>query len=288
MTVCSDHGWQKRGFDSLTGHTFMMSKENKVLKTVVKHRTCGTCKWWRRNRPGVPVREHRCVWNHKGSARAMESEAGLQAIKDMIQQGTPVGIIEGDGDNTLVARLERSMGLTVKKKLDKNHCIKNIVKQLYDLRNKKEVSISNQVIQHLHKCIKYIFSKNKGDVDGMRENLQALIPHQFGDHSLCHARFCGYKRMGNSEKYSHRSLPYKAPLSDSFLRDKLNVLFEPIIAKSALYTDLGSSQACEYANRAAMLKAPKHLHYGESESLDFRIQATAASINVGRKYLSEV
>lgn len=46
----------------------------------------------------------------------MESEAGLQAIKDMIQQGTPVGIIEGDGDNTLVARLERSMGLTVKKK----------------------------------------------------------------------------------------------------------------------------------------------------------------------------
>lgn len=228
------------------------------------------------------------MWNHEGSARAMESEAGLQAIKDMIQQGTPVGIIEGDGDNTLVARLERSMGLTVKKKLDKNHCIKNIVKQLYDLRNKKEVSISNQVIQHLHKCIKYTFSKNKGDVNGMRENLQAPIPHQFGDHSLCHARFCGYKRMGNSEKYSHRSLPYKAPLSDSVLRDKFNVLFEPIIAKSALYTDLGSSQACEYANRAAMLKAPKHLHYGESESLDFRIQATAASINVGRKYLSEV
>lgn len=56
------------------------------------------------------------MWNHKGSARAMESEAGLQAIKDMIQQGTPVGIIEGDGDNTLVARLERSMGLTVIKK----------------------------------------------------------------------------------------------------------------------------------------------------------------------------
>lgn len=43
----------------------------------------------------------------------MESEAGLQAIKDMIQQGTPVGIIEGDGYNTLV---QRSMGLTVKKK----------------------------------------------------------------------------------------------------------------------------------------------------------------------------
>ncbi|XP_056014682.1 uncharacterized protein LOC125676111 isoform X4 [Ostrea edulis] len=87
MTVCIDHGWQKRGFDSLTGHTFMMSKENKVLKAVVTHRTCGVCKWWKRNRPGVKVREHRCVWNHRGSARAMESEAGLKAIKDMIQEG---------------------------------------------------------------------------------------------------------------------------------------------------------------------------------------------------------
>lgn len=272
----------------LPGHTFMMSKENKVLKAVVTHRTCGVCKWWKRNRPGVKVREHRCVWNHRGSARAMESEAGLKAIKDMIQEGTPVDVIEGDGDNTLVARIHKSLGVTVKKKIDRNHCIKNIVKLLYDLRNRKDVKISNMVIQHLHKCIKYVFSKNQGDVDGMRENLQALIPHQFGDHNHCHARFCGYKRVGNTQKYAHRSLPYKAPLSDPLLREKLDLLFEPVIAKSAMYVDLGSSQACEYANRAAMLKAPKHLHYGESESLDFRIHATAASINIGRKYLSEV
>lgn len=58
-----------------------------------------------------------------------------------------------------------------KKKLDKSHCIKNNVKQLFDLRNKKEVNITNQVIQHLHKCINYIFSKNIGDLDGMRGEL---------------------------------------------------------------------------------------------------------------------
>lgn len=39
-----------------------------------------------------------------------------------------VGIIEGDGDNIFVVWLERSMGLIVKKKFDKNYCIKNIVK----------------------------------------------------------------------------------------------------------------------------------------------------------------
>jgi hypothetical protein len=72
------------------------------------------------------------------------------------------------------------------------------------------------------------------------------------------------------------------------LCEKLYDIFKPIIGKSPLYVDLGSSQACELANRAVSLKAPKHIHYGESESLDFRVKVAAASINEGRKYLSEV
>lgn len=86
MTVAADHAWQKRGYDSLTGHTFLISKRNKVLKTVIKHRSCATCKWWKRNRPGQRIRSHRCVWNHNGSARMMESEAGLLALKEMSSQ----------------------------------------------------------------------------------------------------------------------------------------------------------------------------------------------------------
>ena len=143
---------------------------------------------------------------------------------------------------TLVAQFEKNMGFTVH--LGRNHCIKNIIKLLHALRSKQEVSTSNQVIKLLHKCIKGIFSKNQGDVDRFRENLQALIPDQFGDHSYCHARFCGYKQVENLEKYCHRSLPYKAPLNNPILREKLN---EPIIAKSAMYVDLGSSRAYEHA-----------------------------------------
>lgn len=86
-------------------------------------------------------------------------EADLQAIKEMIQQGTHVEIIEGDVD-IFFCLITKEYGIECgKKKLDKSHCIKNNVKQLFDLRNKK-VSITNQVIQHLHKCINYIFSKN--------------------------------------------------------------------------------------------------------------------------------
>ncbi|CAG2192791.1 unnamed protein product [Mytilus edulis] len=146
-----------------------------------KHRTCGTCKWWKRNRPGRKPRPHRCVWNHRGSARLMESQAGMQAVKELLEQGTPVKTIEGDGDNTLIARLKSELNLTVKKRFDKNHTIKDIVSKLYDLQK-----------------------------EDMKNNLVALIPHQFGDHSLCQPRFCGYKRQPGL-KYLHRSLPYKAP-----------------------------------------------------------------------------
>lgn len=41
----------------------------------------------------------------------MESEAGLQAVQEMANQGTPVQIIEGDGDNTLIARAKNQVFL---------------------------------------------------------------------------------------------------------------------------------------------------------------------------------
>ena len=53
----------------------------KVIKSLVRHRMCGTCSWWRRNRPNIPVRAHRCVKNHVGSAKLMECKSGVQGIK---------------------------------------------------------------------------------------------------------------------------------------------------------------------------------------------------------------
>lgn len=77
-------------------------------------------------------------------------------------------------------------------------------------------------------------------------------------------------------------------MQDPLLRQYLDDVFAPIIAKSASYIELGSSQACDYANRETCLRVLKQLHDGESESLDSRVKATAAFINEGGKYLSEV
>ena len=147
------YSFHNRTLKHLTENTFLVSRSkygNKVLKTIVKHRTFTVYKWWKRNRPGQDVSGIIMV------SKLMESTAGIQAIKEMISQKTQVEVIEGDGYNTVISRIETEMGVKIKKKIDHNHCVKNIVKRLYDLRNSKKAKISNQVIQHFTKCINYI------------------------------------------------------------------------------------------------------------------------------------
>lgn len=178
MSAAADTAWHKRGFDSLTSHTFFMSKAKygkRVIKSVVHHRICGTCYWWRRNRPSVPVRKHRCVRNHVGSAKLMECKSGVHGIKELSDEGTPVEVLEGDGDTTMLAHIKTDLNRTLKKRDDRNHIVKNIGKNLYAVKK-----LSKSVIQHLQKCLKYAFAKNAGDKTGMEENLRAIIPHQFG------------------------------------------------------------------------------------------------------------
>ncbi|WAR09108.1 hypothetical protein MAR_019066 [Mya arenaria] len=248
MSCAVDTAWEKRGFDT---HTFFMSRAKygkKVVKSVVCHRTCGTCYWWRRNKPGKPVRSHRCVQNHTGSARLMESVNGHIGVQELNSGGTPVEILEGDGDNTLISRLKTNLNLEMKKRFDKNHVVKNIGKHLRTLQSKKGLKLSVNAITHISKCVSYAFSKHQGDKVGLEDNLKAINPHNFGDHTLCQDRFCGYKRKPG-EKYLHRSLSYKGPLKCDKLRERLATIMAPIIARSHQYSDLGSSQQCEHANR---------------------------------------
>ncbi|XP_060562490.1 uncharacterized protein LOC132722076 [Ruditapes philippinarum] len=72
------------------------------------------------------------------------------------------------------------------------------------------------------------------------------------------------------------------------LKQRLDDIMKPFIAKASQLVNLGSSQQCEHANREVSLKAPKNIYYGGSEALDVRVQATAAFINEGRNYIVEV
>lgn len=244
---------------------------NTVVKTVVAYRTCRVCKWWQRNRPGQAVRTHRCVQNRKGSAKMMESVTGVAGVKQLADDGTPVEFIEGDGDNTLIIRLKHDHDIDMKKHFDKNHVVKNIGKYLYSLAIEKGVKMSKTVIC---KCVFATSSPR------MEANLKAPVPHQFGDHTLCKATFCGFMR-NTGEVYRHRSLPYKSSLKNP-LRSRLEALFVPIIASAAQYIDLGCSQQCEHANREVSLRSPK-----TQTALDFQVHATSGFINEGRGYITQ-
>lgn len=100
-------------------------------------------------------------------------------IKELAAQGTPIECIEGDGNNTLIACIKNEFNISLKKKFDKNHVLKNIGKSLYALHAEKGtgIKLSKTVILHIQKCLKYIFAKNAGDKNKLQENLKAQLAY---------------------------------------------------------------------------------------------------------------
>ena len=54
----------------------------------------------------------------------MESISGEKGVKELAVEGTSVEYLEGDGDNTLIARLKTNSNIDMKKRFDKNHIVK--------------------------------------------------------------------------------------------------------------------------------------------------------------------
>lgn len=51
----------------------------------------------------------------------MESCSGEKGVLELRQEGTPVVYPEGDGDNTLIARLKSNQNISMKKRFDKKN-----------------------------------------------------------------------------------------------------------------------------------------------------------------------
>lgn len=91
---------------------------------------------------------HRC---EKSSRKCpyVESTSGDQGVKELNDSGTPVKYLEGDGENTLIARLKSDLNISMKKRFDRNHIVKNIGKSMFALQEKQ---LSKSVIMHIQKC----------------------------------------------------------------------------------------------------------------------------------------
>ena len=67
-------------------------------------------------------------------ARLMECKSGVQGVKELAEEGTPIEVVEGDGDNTMLAHIKSDLNETLKKRFDRNHVVKNIGKHLYAIK----------------------------------------------------------------------------------------------------------------------------------------------------------
>jgi len=65
--------------------------------------------------------------------------------------------------------------------------------------------LSKTVIGYLEKSFAYALYQNKNDETGLKSALEAIVPHAFGDHTLCSKTWCGYHR--EPKTYKHTDLP---------------------------------------------------------------------------------
>ena len=64
--------------------------------------------------------------------------------------------------------------------------------------------LSPAVIEYIQRCFTYCIRQNKGKESSLLEGLKSIVPHAFGEHTLC-KEWCTYKH--DPENYSHGDLP---------------------------------------------------------------------------------
>ncbi|XP_052768136.1 uncharacterized protein LOC128208626 [Mya arenaria] len=109
----------------------------------------------------------------------------------------------------------------------------------------------------------------RGDPDGIKRNLTAIVPHSYGEHGGCDRKWC---RAGDANN-RHSSLPRGKNLTDQAVREDIEKVIDP--NTNAKMTEklatLSTTNSNENMNMMISRKAAKGSHYSESESLGIRV-----------------
>ena len=211
----------------------------------------------------------------------------INILKDTRDHGVKVKCIIGDEDSTTIARARREVDQTLKKGSDSNHLKKILGNKLYNLKaSNKYKLLTPKVIQYLQKMYTYALRQNQGNPDAMLRSLSAIVPHRFGDHTLCEEKWCGY--LKDPKGYKHSSLPYGKDLTGEDLKKALTDVFNDRMKDASKLSYLGSTQANESLNMAVAAKASKRINYSESKSLQRRVEAAVLQKNIGYSYVAAV
>ena len=195
-------------------------------------------------------------------------------------------ILVGDDDSATLNKVRESVAHSVEKWSDINHAKKSFTSHLYALQSKFKGQLSTKVVDYFAKCFSYALVQNRNDPEGLKQSLQAIVPHAFGKHQNCSVTWCGF--LKNPLSYHHASLPHGNDLRGDKMQEELEKVIATFVQNAEKLAPLGSSQANEAVNNTIGSKAPKIRHYGASESNDFRVACAINQKNLGRNYVSEV
>ncbi|KAJ8678038.1 hypothetical protein QAD02_013825 [Eretmocerus hayati] len=275
-----DAGWQKRSsgmaYNSKSGHgTAIGLHSGKILSYSVRTKDCRKCSL------GHPKSDHDCRKNHTGSAKSMEAAMAVDLFTKnelFAQENVEIAVMVMDDDSSSTAAVNRVADGPIEKWSDFNHTYKKLTSALY------KMNVSAKVREYLSKNFRIAVKKNKGNPSEVQASLKSVVPHAYGDHSLC-GNWCRAKNSG--QEYVYRHLPHGKCLNDGN-RKRLTELFEGFASNSRKIAPCASTQGNESNNNVVASKNPKSRHYAGSESLFFRTAAAVCQTNIGCSYAIQV
>ncbi|XP_071632744.1 uncharacterized protein [Temnothorax longispinosus] len=125
-----------------------------------------------------------------------------------MQENVAVKTLIGDEDSRTIASVRRAASFEVEKWSDYNHIKKSFTSSLYTMK------LSPVLIDYFGKNFAIAIERNKGDAVKVEQSLQAVVPHAYGDHTLC-GDWC---KGTVNEDYVHKNLPQGKPLTDPDLK----------------------------------------------------------------------
>lgn len=221
---------------------------------------------------------HDCRKNYNGSSKAMEQDMAIELYTNnkLFDDAQVYGArLVMDDDSTTIAGLQQVTPYNVIKWSDKNHACKNFKKSLYALK------LSAKQIKYFSKNFVAAIENNKGDTEELKKTLKSIVPHAFGDHTLCSFH-------EQNKNYNYNNLPNNQPLQNIQLRTSLEDLLSRYIDNAEKLSPAASTQVNESFNNTMASKSPKRKHYSKSESFNFRMAAAVCQKNEGFSYLDMV
>jgi len=133
--------------------------------------------------------------------------------------------LPGDDDSSSLAALRRESDHVIDKWSDLNHARKALSNALW-----KTPGLPQAVGDYFRKMFGIAVKQHKGDVEGTRAAILAVVPHAFGDHSSCGA-WCDHHR--DPENYRHKGLPgtFKSKILSCKKKQKKNSFLSDFISR---------------------------------------------------------